>query len=69
MGNVRLIDRKSCAELRSWLGTESIGDILHSGRLRWYGHLEKLKKQLIKEMHENEIRQLGADRGDLGEKL
>ena len=41
MCGVTLKDRKSCEELRTRLGVESISDVVRRGRLRWFGHVER----------------------------
>ena len=33
------------AELRDRLGIERISEALHRGRLRWFGHVERMNEQ------------------------
>ena len=42
MCNVTLKDRKSSDELRDRLGLVSIRNFIQRGRLRWFGHVERL---------------------------
>ena len=39
--DVKLSDRKANAELLSWLGMETVSDVVRRGILRWYGHAER----------------------------
>lgn len=41
MCNVTLKDRKSSLELRGRLGLDSIRNCIRTGRLRWFGHVER----------------------------
>ena len=40
MCSVRLRDRKANVELLSWLGIESVSDVVRSNRLRWFVNVE-----------------------------
>ena len=42
MCDVTLKDRKSNVELRNMLGIESISEVMCGGRLRWFGHVERI---------------------------
>ena len=42
MCDVTLKDRKSNVELRDMLGGESISEVMCRGRLRWFGHVERM---------------------------
>ena len=37
-----LKDRKPNVELKDRLGIESISEVVHTGRLRWFGHVERM---------------------------
>ena len=41
MCGVKLSDRKANAELLSWLGIESVSDVVRHGRLRWFRHVKR----------------------------
>jgi hypothetical protein len=41
MCGVTLKDRKSAQVLRERLGIDSVTDIIRTGRLRWFGHVER----------------------------
>ena len=41
MCGAKLKDRKSCVELRSLVGIDSITSELQTQRLRWFGHIER----------------------------
>ena len=38
---MKLSDRKTNAELLSWLDIESVSDVVSRGRLRWFGHIQR----------------------------
>ena len=42
MCDVTLKDRKPNVELRDQLGVESMSEIMRRGRLRWFGHVERM---------------------------
>ena len=42
MCDVTLKDRKSNVELRNMLGIESTSEVMCGGRLRWFGHVERM---------------------------
>jgi len=42
MSNATLKDRASSVELGGCLGIEGIGDVLHTGKLRWVGHMKRM---------------------------
>ena len=40
MRGVSLNDRKRSVDLYSFLGVESVAEVVRRGRLRWFGHVE-----------------------------
>ena len=38
-----LKERKSNVELRDKLGVESISEVMRRGRMRWFGHVERMR--------------------------
>lgn len=48
MCSVTLRDRQSYVELRERLGIQRIGDTMHKGRMRWYGHVMMRKDSRVK---------------------
>jgi len=42
ISNATLRDRTPSVKLRGHLGIEGIADVLHIGRLRWFGYVERI---------------------------
>jgi len=42
VSNTTLRDRTQSAELRGCLGIDGIADVFHTGKLRWFGHVERI---------------------------
>ena len=57
MCNVKLKDRKSSSELQSHLGLESVREIMQCGRLRWFGHVERVENHhLVKRIRDLNVK-------------
>ena len=47
MCGVSLKDRKRSEVLYSLLGVQSVDEVARRGRLRWFGHVERIRMEMI----------------------